>query len=473
MPDYDATIVGAGPNGLAAAITLARAGWRVVVFEANNYAGGALSSTECTLPGFVHDRGSAIHPLGVGSPFFRSLPLADYGVRWIYPPVPVAHPLDQQPAVLLQRSVAATAAALDPGDSAAYQRLFGPLTRFWQPLVATLLHPLIPPKNPLALAAFGVAGGLPVSLLARILFRGERARALLAGLGAHSVLPLTALGSAASGLLLGMLGHAVGWPFPQGGAGALSTALVAYLRDLGGEVILNSPVSDLTALPKSRATLLSLTPRQILQLTGTSLPDHYRHALGRYRYSPGAYKVDYALDGPIPWRDPACYRAGTLHLGNSLNEIMAAEQLVADGGFPGDPYVLVAQHTLFDPSRAPAGKQTAWAYCHVPHGSTRPMVDQIETQIERYAPGFRARILARTISDPLTLERMNANLVGGDIGGGSSNIMQLVGRPTVSLRPYRTPTPGLYLCSAATPPGGGVHGMAGNLAAQAVLYDYL
>jgi phytoene dehydrogenase-like protein len=467
---YDAVIVGSGPNGLAAAITLARAGQRVLVVEARDTFGGAVCSAELTLPGFIHDRGSAVHPLGVGSPCFRSMPLATYGLRWMWPSASVAHPLDDGTAVLQERSISATAAALGR-DGANYIRLMTPLVRFWKSYIAALLSPLWPPRRLPALLSFGPLALLPARLIADLLFRGVRARALFGGMAAHSMLPLETPGSGAFALILFLLGHAVGWPSPQGGAQRLTDALVAYLHTLGGELIGGSEIGDLGQIPAARYTLLDMTPRQVLALGGTQLPGSYREALARYRYGPGAFKMDWALETPIPWRAAECARAGTVHVGGTLEEIADAERAVAAGRHPELPYVLLAQPTLVDPTRAPPGQHTAWAYCHVPNGSDEDMSARIEAQIERYAPGFASRILARRISRPRDLEQFNPNLVGGDIGGGAQDLAQVFARPVLRGTPYRTPQQGLYLCSAATPPGGGVHGMCGYYAAQAVLQD--
>jgi phytoene dehydrogenase-like protein len=472
---YDAIVVGSGPNGLAAAITIAQTGRRVQIREAQPSIGGAVSSAALTLPGYIHDRGSAIHPLGVGSPFFRTLPLADYGLRWIYSPAALAHPLDDGTAVMLERSVSATAANLGI-DGAAYRRLMTPLVRYWNLLIDATLRPLWPPplwplQRPLALACFGLLALIPARMLAERCFRGERARALFGGLAGHSALPFETLASASFGLILGMLGHAVGWPFPQGGAQRLSDALAAHAQKLHINLVTNAPVRNLRDLPPTNALLLDLTPRQVLALAGDQLPDGYRRALGRYRYGPGAFKIDWALDGPLPWRAATCQRAATVHLGGTLAEMATSERLVGRGEHPNQPYVLLSQPSVFDPSRAPAGKHTVWAYCHVPNGSTVDMTARIEAQIERFAPGFTARILARHVSGPTELEQGNANLVGGDVGGGAQNLAQMIARPTLSPGPYRTPLPGVYLCSSSTPPGGGVHGMCGHLAALAALHD--
>jgi phytoene dehydrogenase-like protein len=467
---YDAVIIGSGPNGLAAALTLARAGRSVVVFEARETPGGCTRSAELTLPGFLHDICSAIHPLAVGSPFFRQLPLSQHGLEWIYPPASVAHPLDDGTAVLLERSVETTAAGVGP-DRDAYAALMEPLVGHWDSLKTDLLGPLRIPKNPLQMARFGWNAIRPASGLARGVFRGERARALFAGLAAHSTLPLERMVSAASGLVLGAAGHSDGWPLPRGGSHAISRALVSYLRSLGGELITGRPIESLRELPPSRAVLCDVTPRQLLKLTAEHFPPSFRHKLERYRYGPAAFKLDWALAAPIPWRAPGCARAATVHLGGTLEEIEASERAPWDGDCAERPFVLLVQPTLFDPSRAPTGRHTAWAYCHVPNSSTLDVTARIEAQVERFAPGFRDCILARHVFTPAMLELQNANLVGGDISGGVQDLAQLFTRPT--WRTYSTPAKGLYICSSSTPPGAGVHGMCGYFAALAALKDCL
>jgi phytoene dehydrogenase-like protein len=469
---YDAIIVGAGPNGLAAAITLARAGRSVLVLEAGATVGGGVRSAELTLPGFVHDVCSAIHPLGVGSPFFRMLPLAAHGLEWIQPPAPLAHPFDDGTAVMLERSITATSALLGR-DAAAYCSLIEPLAASWAELATDVLGPLRLPRHPLALARFGMPAMRSARGLAESHFVEQRARALLAGLAAHSMLPIEQPISAAFGLVLGILAHSVGWPFPRGGAQQIANALARYLRTLGGDIVAGVRVDTLDALPPARAVLLDVTPRQLLRIAGQRLPPTYRHRLERYRYGPGAFKVDWALDGPIPWRATECGRAGTVHLGGTLAEIAAGERAVWQGAHPDQPFVLVAQQSLFDPTRAPAGRHTAWAYCHVPHGSALDITGRIEAQIERFAPGFRDRVLGRSVMAPADLERYNANYIGGDINGGTQDIRQLFTRPVARLVPYSTPAPGLYICSSSTPPGGGVHGMCGYFAARAALHERL
>ncbi|MDE3231404.1 MAG: NAD(P)/FAD-dependent oxidoreductase [Chloroflexota bacterium] len=469
---YDAVIVGSGPNGLAAAITLALAGRSVAVFEARETVGGGMRSAELTLPGFTHDVCSAIHPLGAASPFFSALPLDRYGLEWIHPPAPLAHPLPAGRAALLERSVAATAAGLGQPGGEDWRRLLEPLAHDWDVIARAFLGPLRPlalASHPLALGRFGMQALLPTTALARLRLRGEAARALLAGMAGHAMLPLGQPPSAAFALTLAASAHAVGWPIARGGSQRIADALAAYLRDLGGVIFTSAPIETLDALPAARAILCDVTPRQLLRLAGKRLPDGYARALRRYRYGPGVFKLDYALAGPIPWTNHACLRAGTVHVGGTLAEIAASERAVARGEIPERPLTLVAQQSLFDATRAPAGQQTLWAYCHVPHGSTVDMTARIEAQIERFAPGFRERVLARHVMGPAEMERYNPNYVGGDINGGLQDLGQLFTRPTLSLDPYQTPARNLYLCSSSTPPGGGVHGMCGYWAAQSAL----
>jgi phytoene dehydrogenase-like protein len=471
MPDreaLDAIVVGSGPNGLAAAVTLAQAGLAVRVYEGRDCPGGGARTAELTLPGFSHDVCSAIHPLGIGSPFFRTLPLGEHGLEWIHPPAALAHPFDDGTAALLDRSVELTSQTLGE-DGLAYRRLMAPLVANWGRLADALLGPMRFPRHPLVMLRFGLRAMRSAYHLAEALFKGERARGFFAGLAAHAIMPLEKLLTSAFGLLLGMLGHVVGWPFPRGGAQQITNALVSYLRRLGVELVTNAAIASLGELPPARAVLLDITPLQLLNLAGTRLPGGYRQRLERYRYGPGAFKVDWALDGPIPWRAALCARAGTVHVGGTLAEIAASERAVWRGEHPENPFVLVAQQSLFDPTRAPPGKHVAWAYCHVPNGSTVDMTECLERQIERFAPGFRARVLARSVLPPAALERYNPNYIGGDINGGVQDLWQLYARPTLRLAPYATPVQGLYICSASTPPGGGVHGMCGYHAARTAL----
>jgi phytoene dehydrogenase-like protein len=468
VPDYDAIIVGSGPNGLAAAITLARQGWRVVVLEARETIGGGMRTAEVTLPGFRHDICSAIHPLGMGSPFFRSLPLEDYGLRWIQPELPLAHPFDDGSAAAVHRSLELTATGLGQ-DRDRYRRLFASLVHDWDRLADAFLGPLTLPRHPLTMANFGLRALWPAKTAARLAFGTEKARGLFAGLAAHAIMPLERPATAAFGLVLGTLAHAVGWPLPEGGSQRFAGAMAGYLVDLGGEIATGWRVASLAELPSARAVLLDLTPREALKIAGDQLPPGYRRRLERYRYGPGVFKIDWALDGPIPWTAQACRQAGTVHLGPTLDDIAHSERMIWQGKHPERPYVLVAQQSLFDDTRAPAGKHTGWAYCHVPNGSTVDMTAAIEDQIERFAPGFRERLLARHTMTAHDYERYNLNYVGGDINGGVQDVRQLFTRPVARLDPYRTPLPDLFICSSATPPGGGVHGMCGYHAARSAL----
>jgi phytoene dehydrogenase-like protein len=441
---YDAVVIGSGPNGLAAAIVLARAGRSVLVLEAKETIGGSTRSGPLTIQGFVHDICSAVHPMALASPFLRALPLAQFGLTWLHPPAPLAHPLDGERAVLLSRSIENTAQNLGE-DCERYSKLIGPLVFHWNQVEATILGPLRIPRRPIVAARFGVSAIRSASGLARSAFKGMRAQALFAGLAAHSVLPLENVPSAAFGLLLAITAHNVGWPFARGGSQKIADALASYLRSLGGEIAVNSPVNSLEDLPSTRVILCDLTPRQMLRVAGHRLPERYRRKLRSFRYGPGVYKMD------------------------CLSEIAASEQAAWSGELALRPFVLLSQPTLFDPTRAPEGKHTAWAYCHVPHGSTFNMAERIESQLERFAPGFRDCILARSILSPVQLETYNPNLVGGSISGGAQDLKQAFLRPT--RQTYRTPSRGLYICSSSTPPGPGVHGMCGFFAAHAALKD--
>lgn len=466
---YDAVVVGSGPNGLAAAITLAQAGQRVLVLEGRTTTGGGMRTAELMEAGFRHDICSAIHPLGMASPFFQQLNLARYGLTWIQPPLPVAHPLDDQPAVALDRSFERLAETLGTGDAAQWRRLLAPSAAAWHQLAPDLLAPLPLPIHPLALTRFGLGAIWPAEWLARTWFRGERARALFSGLAAHSMQPLHWPLTASFGMVLGVLAHAVGWPIPRGGSQAIADAMAAYLRDLRGEIVTDRWVRHLEELPTARAYLLDVTPLQLVEMAGDHLPPHYRNQLLAYRYGVGVCKVDYALNGPVPWRDPACALAGTVHLGGTLAEIARAEAGVWRGEHAALPYVLVAQPSLFDDTRAPQGKHTLWAYCHVPHGSSLDVSHTIEAQLERFAPGFRDCVIAKHVYTATELAAYNPNYFGGDINGGVQDWRQLWTRPIPSLNPYATPLPNVFLCSSSTPPGGGVHGMAGCHAARAAL----
>lgn len=465
----EAIVVGAGPNGLVAAVTLARAGWQVTVLEAEPQPGGGTRTEALTLPGFLHDVCSAVHPLGLASPALRDLPLADHGLVWVQPEVPLAHPLDGGRAALLHRSLDGTVAGLG-ADGAAYRRLVGPLAAAGLDLVDAVLAPLaIPPRHPLLLARFGLVGVRSARSLGRARFLGDEAQALLAGCAAHSMLSLDTPITAGLGLFLDALAHVVGWPFTQGGSQRVAAALVALLEAHGGKVETGQRVDSLADLPPADAVLLDVTPRQVVAMAGDRLPPRYRRRLERYRYGPGVCKVDWALDAPVPWTAEAARQAGTVHVGGSLAEVAAAEEDVQRGRIPERPFVLVAQPTVADPTRAPAGKHVLWAYCHVPSGCAVDVTDRIEAQIERFAPGFRDRILARHTFTASEVEAHNANCVGGDINGGRSDLRQFFARPTLSLTPWATPVRGLYLCSSSTPPGGGVHGMCGLHAARTVL----
>jgi phytoene dehydrogenase-like protein len=465
----EAFVIGAGPNGFTAAILLARAGLRTTIFEAGPTVGGGTRSVELTLPGFVHDVCSAVHPMAVSSPAFAGFPLAERGLEWIQPPIPLAHPFDNGSAAILHRSLSETSAGLGI-DGGAYARVIAPLADGWQELASEILQPVLHvPRSPVLLARFGWRAVWPAAAAARRMFRTPAAQALFAGLAAHSVLPLDAPGSAAFGWTLAIAAHAVGWPIPRGGSQAIANALASFFTTLGGKIVTNTKVRSLDELGEGAPILCDVTPRQFIEIAGKRLSDSFRDRLQAYRYGPGVFKIDWALSQPVPWKARECIHAGTLHLGGSLEEIEASEKAASTGTISDRPFVLFAQPSLFDSSRAPAGKHTAWAYCHVPRACNVDMTSRIEAQVERFAPGFGDTILARHTFTPAELEKHSANLVGGDISGGLLNLKQLVFRPTTSL--YRTSLRGVYLCSASTPPGGGVHGMCGYHAARLALRD--
>jgi phytoene dehydrogenase-like protein len=468
MHQAEAAVVGSGPNGLAAAIAIAQTGRRVIVVEAEPTVGGGVRSAELTLPGFVHDVCSAVHPLAIKSPFFRTLPLDAHGLEWIEPPIMLAHPFDDGTCAAVYRSIERTAAGLGQ-DGGSYRRLFGSVIDAWPQIELSVLGPPRVPRHPIALARFGLHALQAAAPLARRAFARAETRGLFAGIAAHGMLPLDRRPTAAFALVLGAMAHFAGWVMPRGGSQRLTDALAAHLRSLGGEIVTGTRVASIDELSTSRAILCDLSPRPLLAIAGHRFPRAFRRSLELYRYGVGVFKVDWALDAPIPWRAEACRQAGTVHVGGTLEEIEDAERAPWDGRVHERPFVLLAQPSIVDPTRAPAGRHTAWAYCHVPHGSTADMVPAIERQIERFAPGFRDRILARSVMRPADLEAHNANLVGGDIGAGVSDLAQLAARPT--WRAYGTPVRGLYICSASTPPGVGVHGMCGYFAAQRAIAE--
>ena len=465
---YDAVIVGAGPNGLAAAITLASAGLSTLLVERSEVPGGGMRSSGLTLPGFTHDVCSAVHPLGIGSPFFRTLGLERHGLVWVDSPTPLVHVMDDGTATPLERSLDATAEQLG-SDGPAYRRLLEPFVREFEPLIRMILAPLRFPARPLLMARFGLSAIRSMCGLARSRFRGERPGALLAGIAAHAMIPLDSLVTASFALVLATAGHAVGWPIARGGSQAIADALVAKYRSLGGEVVLGQHVTHLSQLPEARAYLFDVAAKHLLTIAGDVLSPRYKRRVARFRYGPGVFKVDWALAGPIPWKDPRCARAVTVHLSGNIGHVAAAEAAVHSGRPAERPFVLLGQPSIVDETRAPAGKHTAWAYCHVPHGSDVDALAAIEAQMERFAPGFRDLVLARSTRNAVEMERYDPNYVGGDINGGLSDLMQLFFRPLLKADPYATSAPNVFICSSSAPPGGGVHGMCGYWAARSAL----
>ncbi len=470
MTSREAIVIGSGPNGLAAAIRLAQAGQKVLVIEGHPLAGGGTRTTELTEPGFHHDVCSAIHPMGMASPFLKTLPLEKFGLEWIQPEIPLAHPFDDGSCASLFRSLGTTAAQFDGSSEAAYRRVFEPLVPHADSLLDAFMGPPRFPGNPIAVAQFGMRA-LPAALdAARLWFDDERARAFLAGNAAHSVMPLDRpLATNAIGLMLMMMGHAYGWPIAKGGSRSITAAMIAYLESLGGEIETGRPVTNLDELPPASSYIFDTSPSAMSAIAGSRLPDTYRKKLGRYRHGPGIFKIDYALSEPVPWLADDCRKAGTVHLGGTLDEIVVSEREAWEGIHSERPFVLAAQQSLFDPSRAPRGKETFWAYCHVPAGSTVDMTSAIGSQIERFAPGFQDCVIAKHTMSSDDFERYNPNFIGGDIVGGVADWRQLLTRPVVSARPHRTPASDIFICSAATPPGAGVHGMGGYRAAGEVL----
>jgi phytoene dehydrogenase-like protein len=467
--DYDAIVVGSGPNGLAAAITMQQAGLSVMLVEANNSIGGGMRSAALTLPGFIHDICSAIHPLAVSSPFFKTIPLEQYRLEFIYPAVAAAHPFDDHTAAALYTSIAQTAETLG-ADKFSYQDLAEALLKDWLQISADVLAPLHFPKHPVGMARFGLKALTPATRFAKR-FHAKEAKGLWAGMAAHALQPLSNAISSAAALVLIAAAHAKGWPLAKGGSVAIANALASYFVSLGGIIKTNFYVRSLDQLPSAHAVLFDVTPKQLLQIAGHKFSSFYKWQLQRYRYGMGVFKIDWALDAPIPFTAAACRQSGTVHLGNTLEEIALSEQLISNGKHPEKPFVLLAQPSLFDASRAPKGKHTAWAYCHVPNGSAVDMTDRIEKQVERFAPGFRDSILAKHVMNTTQLEEYNPNYIGGDIAGGVADIAQLFTRPALRLSPYKTSAKGIYICSSSTPPGGGVHGLCGYYAAKRALKD--
>lgn len=469
---YDAVVVGSGPNGLAAAIELAKAGRSVLVMEAKATIGGGTRTEELTLPGYLHDICSAVHPMAVASPFFKSLPLADYGLEWCHPPASMAHPFEDGTAAVAYQSLEGTIANLGE-DGPRYRKLFEPLVNGAESLLRETLGPFHLPRHPVLMSRFGLRAVQSATRLANRWFRREYAKGLFAGMAAHSVMPLERSLTSAVGLMLGITAHSVGWPVAKGGSRQITQAMAKYFLSLGGEIVVNSPVSHLSDLPSRDAVLFDLTPRQIAEIAKDDLPERYLKKLKKFRYGPGVFKIDWALDGPIPWKNEYCLLASTVHVGGRLDEVAEAERAAWENRIAEKPFLLIAQQSLFDETRAPDGKHTAWGYCHVPHGSEVDMTERIERQMERFAPGFRDRVLAKNVMRPADYQNYNANFIGGDITGGVMDLGQLFTRPVSLWNPYATPNPRLWICSSSTPPGGGVHGMCGFHAAKAALRGVL
>lgn len=465
---YDAIVVGSGPNGLSAAIRLALEGLSVKIFERESTIGGGTRTLELTEPGFHHDICSAIHPMAISSPFFRKLPLSNHGLNWIQPRYPLAHPLDGESAVILHRDIRKMEEEVSV-DFTGYQKLMAPLSNHWEGLTTDLLAPLRMPTHPIRMASFGLNAVQPALQLTERKFKHHRAKALFGGLAAHSIMALDKPVTSAIGLVLGAAGHATGWPLPRGGSQSIADALASYFKQLGGEIETGIRITRLGMLPEAKAVLFDLTPKQVNKIAGDRFPDSYRNKLNRYRYGAGVFKVDYILKEPVPWTDNRCKEAGTVHVGGSLKEIAKSEQAMSQNHHPSKPYVLIAQQSLFDDSRTPDNRHTLWAYCHVPNNSNQDMTRPIEDQIERFAPGFRDVIEVRSTKTARSMETYNPNYIGGDINGGVQDFRQLFSRPASWLNPYSTPAEGIYFCSSSSPPGGGVHGMCGFHAAESAL----
>ena len=471
MKHYDGIIIGSGVNGLSAAIYLQQRGLKTIIYEGGSVPGGSTKTEALTLPGFLHDTGSAIHPMAFASPFLKTLPLEKYGLKWIFPEIPYAHPFLDGSALAAYADVSQTAAQLGV-DQKAYNRIFDNLTKKWEGIAPDMLGPLTIPKHPIDFIEFGLKAMLSAERLSNHYFQDEKTKAFFYGASAHATLPLDAWASSAFGLVLSCMAHKYNWPFPEGGAQAIISALVSYYESLGGELVLNAPVTDMRQVPSATTYLCDLTPKQLLKIRNTNLSNFYRKRLSNFKYGAGIFKVDWALDGPIPFTNEKCRKAGTIHLGYSTAELKESEKNCNEGRHTNAPYVLLAQHTVYDKTRAPEGKHTAWAYCHVPNGSTEDRTEAIENQIERVAPGFKKIILARSTKNTKEMQAFNPNIIGGDINGGKQDLTQLFTRPVVKISPYNTSNSQIYLCSSSTPPGGGVHGMCGYHAAKQVFKEH-